>query len=248
MVQRESVFSKIYREKLWGSGSKLEPLSGKGSNADVALPYVNFVQSIISKYKISTVLDVGHGDWVMWRDYKFEDTNYMGVDVAHGLSAQIAKSFGTKNRKFLQISADESLPDADLLLCKDVLQHLSLDDINAFLSQLSKFNYVIICNDISGLVTSLHKARHYLQIRSRFRVLCKFRSPFYSVSFPFNNSNIETGGYRGLDLEDSYFISKFRELELAEKIDFDAEHTDGTKKRILFFKNKKIIRREKNSN
>ena len=51
-----------------------------------------------------------------------------------------------------------------------------------------------------------------------------------------------------MDLEDSYFISKFRELELAEKIDFDAEHTDGTKKRILFFKNKKIIRREKNSN
>jgi hypothetical protein len=242
-VERESVFSKIYLEKLWGSGTEFEPLSGAGSNPDVARPYVNFVQSIIGKFKISTVLDVGHGDWAMWRDYKFEDTNYIGVDVAHGLSAQNTKNFGSKNIQFLQISADYSLPDADLLLCKDVLQHLSLDDIDAFLSQLSRFNYVIICNDISGLITGLHKAKHYLQIRSRFRVLCKFRSPFYSVSFPFNNSNIETGGYRGLDLEGSYFISKFREFELADRIDFDAEHTDGTKKRILFFKNKKIIRR-----
>ena len=37
---------------------------------------------------------------------------------------------------------------ADLLICKDVLQHLSYSNINNIVSQLNKYNYVIIINDI----------------------------------------------------------------------------------------------------
>jgi hypothetical protein len=234
--ESDSIFSKIYREGVWGNGSKDSPFSGSGSNPDIALPYVNFVQKIIDEYKIATVLDVGHGDWAMWRDYKFENTIYTGIDVAKGLSVENTKSFGNKNRKFFEKSALGLLPDADLLLCKDVLQHLSLRDIDIILEKLSKFQYVIICNDINGSITFLKKLRYHMQPKARLKKLRNFQSPFFRSILHLNNSEIVSGGYRRLDLEDPYFSLRFRDFRIVERIDFNAEHTDGTKKRILFFK------------
>ena len=236
----DSIFSKIYKEGVWGDGSKDYPFSGLGSNPDIALPYVNFVKKIIDEYKVATVLDVGHGDWAMWRDYKFEDTIYMGIDVAKGLSAQNTKIFESKNRKFLETSALGSLPDADLLLCKDVLQHLSLRDIDVILEKLSKFQYVIICNDMFGSITFFKKVRYHMQPKARLKKLRHFKSPFFRSILPLNNSEIVSGGYRRLDLEDPYFSLRLRDFSIVERIDFNSEHTDGTKKRILFLKNLNI--------
>ena len=194
------------------------------------------MRKIIDEYKIATVLDVGHGDWAMWRDYKFEDTIYVGIDVAKGLAAQNTKSFGSKNRKFLETSALGPLPDADLLLCKDVLQHLSLRDIDIVLEKLGKFKYVIICNDIYGSITFFKKVRYHMQPQARLKKLRHFKSPFFKSILPLNNSEIVSGGYRRLDLEDPYFSLRFRDFSIVERINFNAEHSDGTQKRILFFK------------
>lgn len=235
------IFWKIYKEGVWGNGSRDYPFSGPGSNPDIALPYVNFVRKIIDEYKIETVLDVGHGDWAMWKDYKFEDLIYTGIDLAKGLSAQNTKILGSKNRKFLETSVLSSLPDADLLICKDVLQHLSLLDIDIILAKLSKFQYIIICNDIYGSKSFLKKFRYHIQPKARLRRISNFNSPFYRSILPLNNSEIISGGYRGLDLEDPYFSLRFRDFSIVERIDFNAVHSNGIKKRILFFKNLKAF-------
>lgn len=64
--------------------------SGEGSNPDFALPYVNFIKQIIDKYKVGSVLDFGHGDWEMWRDYRFENVRYTGLDVVEFLSNELS--------------------------------------------------------------------------------------------------------------------------------------------------------------
>ena len=72
MTDREKeVFANIYKNHVWGDGSPGNPRSGTGSNPDVAKPYVEFVSNAIQSLYISSVLDVGCGDWEMWRDYKF---------------------------------------------------------------------------------------------------------------------------------------------------------------------------------
>ncbi len=44
------------------------------------------------------------------------------------------------------------LPPADLIIVKDVLQHLSNHDIRLFLKQISKYKHVLITNDAVSLL------------------------------------------------------------------------------------------------
>ena len=229
----EDVFTNIYRKGLWKEGD-LTPLSGSGSNPDNSKPYVDFVADNITRLGIKSVLDIGHGDWEMWREYKFENTNYIGVDVAKDLSKSNNDKYGSKKRVFVQVKFQDSYPDAELLLCKDVLQHLSNEDVNNLLLRFSTFKYLIICNAYR-YPTTLTRIQHNLQIRSRIRKILKFQSPMYSPG-PVNNRDIETGGFRTLDITGALFLSKFQNFELIKSLDYKSEQA-GIVKRVLLFKN-----------
>lgn len=237
----ENEFDRIYRLHLWGKGTFKNPLSGPGSNPDNAYVYVNFVEKFIEQEGIESVVDIGHGDWNMWRDYRFENTKYLGFDVVEGLSDLNTRLFGSDSREFRKSSQGFIFPHADLLLIKDVLQHLSFKDIDSIMIQFQKFKYLILCNDIRLNVSILSKIRFILQLRARLRKLGQLSSPFYRVTFPRNNSEILTGDYRSLDLEAPRFASKLAGFELLQRVDFDAEHSKGTKKRILLLINRETL-------
>lgn len=234
--ERESVFTGIYRNKTWGIGTESSPLSGSGSNPDYARSYVNFVSTVISEFGFTSVLDVGHGDWAMWRDYKFENVEYIGVDVAQDISALCQEKFGNETRSFLQIAMSDNLPPADLLICKDVLQHLSSQDIGVLFRKFENFEYVILCNDIHGSIPVWRLMRFKFQLRTRLRKLMRFKNPFYSAFFPHNNLEINSGEYRGLDLEKDPFGHLLRNFEILERIEFTGGHPEGTRNRILFLR------------
>jgi hypothetical protein len=231
---REEIFTDVYQKKLWAGDNSI-PLSGPGSKPDYAKPYVDFVADIVTRLETKSVLDIGHGDWEMWREYKFENTNYIGVDLASDLSESNNKRYGSKNRQFLQIQFQDLLPDAELLLCKDVLQHLSNKDVKNLLLRFSAYKYLIICNDFF-YTSNLAQIKHNLQIRSRIRKILKLKSPFYLPGL-INNRDIETGGYRSLDLTGEFFSSEFQNFELLESVDYKSEHENEMVKRILFFRN-----------
>lgn len=235
MVQKDA-FNKIYEQGTWGSGTSLSPLSGTGSNPDAAKPYVDFVSETIKNIKISSVLDLGHGDWVMWRDYKFEDTQYLGLDVVQKLTTKNMELYGSRNVNFKHISNGETLPKAQLLICKDVLQHLSLLEIREILSQISKYQYVIFCNDIDLNQTFWNTFLYRVQISNRLSRIKNFKSPFYRVKYPFNNSEIETGSYRGIDLETPLFLHYFAKYSLVNKFDFGSTYFGDTFKRVYLWK------------
>jgi hypothetical protein len=215
-------------------------LSGQGSLPNVAKQYVIFVESIIEKYAIESVLDVGHGDWRMWEDFKFENTNYLGIDVADHISESNMLKFGNESRKFVQVSGSDPLPKAELLLCKEVLQHLSNRDIDTLLQQVSKFKYVILCNDRYIDRTWTGKIRFVFQLRKRLSNLLKLKSPFFGVTLPKNNSDISSGEYRGLDLERSNFIERFSGFECLDRFDYNFPKENHIKATVLFFKKLEI--------
>jgi len=233
---KESIFTEIYRNNTWGTGTNHSPLSGSGSNPENARSYVNFVSKVISEFGITSVLDVGHGDWAMWEDYNFDNVKYIGVDVAQDISAQNQDKFGNENRSFWQITMGEKLPGAELLICKDVLQHLSSNDIGVLVEDFGNFKYVILCNDIHGRIPLWRKVRFKFQLRTRIRKLMQFKTPFYPASFPNNNLEIVSGGYRGLDLEREPFSQTLENFEILERVEFIGGHPRGTTNRILFLK------------
>ena len=201
------IFSQIYEKKYWGSKISVGSDSGEGSNPDIALPYVNFIKQIIVKYKVESVLDFGHGDWEMWRDFQFENLRYTGLDVVEFLSIDLSKKYGNADRKFITIDGDSVYPDSDLFICKDVFQHLSSRDIRKIWTKLDKFKLIVLCNDINLEISLPRKIRHFLQIRKRLQCIKARRWPFYYSRILDNNSEILSGEYRALDLENADFLS-----------------------------------------
>jgi SAM-dependent methyltransferase len=202
------VFKNIYENRLWSGANLNIPLSGPGSLPDRAIPYVRFTKEVISNLQITSVLDVGHGDWEMWESYKFEDVRYVGVDVVEGLSNKLEKIYGSATRTFFPIDITNTLPpDADLLICKDTLMHLPNRDIIYFLRNLKKFKYLIICNDVNF------------------------------VSSKLNNYDIKSVEYRGIDLESLPYARNLRRYRLIEKFDYDdRDKSNGYLKRVYLYK------------
>ena len=233
------IFSQIYKNKIWGSKVSIGSDSGEGSNPDTAMPYVNFIKQIIIEYKIKSVLDLGHGDWEMWRDYRFENVEYTGLDVVDYLTRDLSIKYGNSRTKFITINGDSEYPDSDLLICKDVLQHLSNEDIRNIWTKIDKYNLVVFCNDINLEISKLRKIRHFLQIRKRMKCIKARRWPFYFSRIQENNSEIFSGEYRALDLEKADFIS-LNGYRILRKFDFKADQPKGTVKRVLLLQKSQI--------
>ena len=237
-MRNTDVFGSIYKNRTWGDGTEGNPRSGTGSDPINAQIFVHFVRDFITSRKISTVLDVGHGDWEMWKEYSFAEVDYLGLDIAAGLSEEIQAKYGKENRKFQYYDFEGSnLPSADLLICKDVLQHLSSSDCVALLEKMKQFKFLVICNDVYVRESIIFEIRNYLLLGKRLRMLSHFKSPFFAYKRR-NNSNIETGEFRGINLLRRPFVKVLRNFQIIPICDFDAPKLLGIKKRIYLLVNK----------
>lgn len=230
-------FEEIYAKKLWGDGSKV-PLSGGGSKPEVAKPYVDFVKRVIDEYRVSTVLDIGHGDWQMWRDYRFEDVNYLGIDVVPSLSEKNNLKYGSKNVSFISGKISEiNLPDFDLVITKEVFQHLSNEYVTDLVQKLPRTKLLIISNAIH--VKSVGAAIRYLPariaLRSRIRKLLQGKNPFFVVKRR-NNVDIANGEWRAINLEDEPFKSALEKYELVEKFLYLGSNYKGVQQAVYLFR------------
>jgi hypothetical protein len=168
----------------------------------------------------------------MWRDYRFENVKYTGLDVVEFLSKELSIQFGNTNRKFITINTDSEYPDGDLFICKDVFQHLSSRDIKKIWAKIDKYKLLILCNDINSDISIFRRIRHFIQIRKRLQSIKAGRWPFYFSKILQNNSEINSGEYRALDLKNADFLS-LSEYRIIEEFDFKADQPKGTDKRVL---------------
>ena len=142
-MSNAEVFSKIYKEDLWHGGS------GAGSKLENVKEYVEILQKYIDKPEIKTVLDLGCGDWQFSKFLDLSSVSYLGVDVVEYVIESNSSSYSASNIKFISrdITTYE-LPKVDLIICKDVLQHLCNKDVVTILVKIitsSKFS--LITND-----------------------------------------------------------------------------------------------------
>lgn len=144
-------FETIYKYNLWGFGS------GTGSVPMNNGPYMEFIQAFINEHRdIRTALDVGCGDWQISKDVDWKDIHYMGIDVVEEvIQSNIKRYSGEKTRfKVLDLYKDD-IPDADLIIVRDVIHHLSNDKISTMLAKLDKvrYKYLLISGDVNRAPT-----------------------------------------------------------------------------------------------
>ena len=169
-MSNAEVFSKIYKEDLWHGGS------GAGSKLENVKEYVEILQKYIDKPEITTVLDLGCGDWQFSKFLDLSSVSYLGVDVVESVIESNSTSYSASNIKFISrdITTYE-LPKVDLIICKDVLQHLCNKDVVTTLVKIitsSKFS--LITNDFNP-----EKTENKDIDNGDYRCLDLTLSPFY---------------------------------------------------------------------
>jgi SAM-dependent methyltransferase len=135
-----NVFEAIYRVNKWRMGS------GPGSTVEDTAPYREFLSGFLKAYRISSVLDLGCGDWQFSSLIDWSGLQYIGADVSE-TALTSARPHSAPNISFQVLNAiEDPLPSVDLLIAKDVLQHWSNADILGFLPKLDKFRFALITN------------------------------------------------------------------------------------------------------
>ncbi len=100
--------------------------------------------------KIKSVVEMGCGDWQFSKDIDWGGAIYHGFDVVPSVITRNQKAYSRTGVSFHLYSGDPAeLPHADLLIVKDVLQHLSDAKINGVLPHLKRFTYSLITNCVN---------------------------------------------------------------------------------------------------
>lgn len=174
----ERKFTSIYERNLWSSE---ESRSGTGSTLDSTTNIRKELPSLFAKYGVQTVFDGACGDF-NWMQHVLanSDVHYTGGDVVRPLIRELSK-FESPKIKFVHFDLVQQIPpEADLMILRDVLFHLSYGDSRVVLE-----NY--LASGIPLLLTTTHD----------------------SASTDFENTDIHTGHFRLIDLfSQPYFFSR----------------------------------------
>jgi hypothetical protein len=145
-------FAQTYRYALWGKIESDQFFSGRGSLEKFATPYIEWLTGFINEHNVGTVVDLGCGDFRIGRQIcSAVSVNYVGVDIVPDLIRYNQSQFESERLSFkcANIIEDE-LPDGELCLIRQVLQHLSNDQISSVLTNCAKYSYLVITEGVYG--------------------------------------------------------------------------------------------------
>jgi SAM-dependent methyltransferase len=165
--ERVEAFRRHYEtsESHWGRHS------GGGSDPYWNIDYRSFLERFIALNDIRTVVDIGCGDWQFSRFINFSGVRYYGFDVVESVISQNRALYSSENISFDAMPVDlDGVPSADLLIMKDVLQHLPDAEI----------------------------MRHKRELFSRYP-RCLLSNSYHKLHTP-RNIDVSYGGFRSLDL------------------------------------------------
>ncbi len=138
----KGIFESIYDRAIWGGGS------GSGSDFHNTILYAAYVQHLMEKYSVESVVDIGCGDWRFTKYLDFDGRQYHGVDIVASVISTNIQNHANNNIHFETGNASEfNIPKCDLLLCKDVLQHLSNDNVSSILKSSVVATHALFTND-----------------------------------------------------------------------------------------------------
>ncbi|GAC1352083.1 MAG: hypothetical protein NVS3B20_06610 [Polyangiales bacterium] len=170
------VFNKIYDEAAWGRNDAGVGFSGTGSTLTATTVYRAYLQAFLKEHDVKSVVDAGCGDWEFSHAVDWSGIDYKGYDVVSSLIEKDTKSYGAPNIHFYTANIlEDPLPAADLLVCKNVLQHLSNRDVTTFLGKLSKYKHVLLTD---GVDNSTLSSDNYDIVEGKYRPLDLTKPPF----------------------------------------------------------------------
>lgn len=144
-MSRKETFEYIYDNELWG-GKNDTFYSGDGSHIPSFVEsYSIFIKKFIKEHNIKSVCDLGCGDFYVASQWIEDKYQYIGIDIVKQMIEHHNQKYATPTRNFLCLDiVDDDLPQAELCIIRQVLQHLSNDEIIKILEKVKQYKYVLI--------------------------------------------------------------------------------------------------------
>ena len=135
----KEIFEHIVRHKKWKKST-----CGPGSTIGYTQNIREKLKPLLIKHNIKSMFDAPCGDysWMSMINVQ-EVVNYSGGDIVEFMIEDNKKNYPTVNFKVFDLTVD-SIPDVDLLFCRDLLLHLSFSDIDQVFSNISRSNVKFI--------------------------------------------------------------------------------------------------------
>jgi SAM-dependent methyltransferase len=123
----ETVFTDIYRRRAWPG---TESVSGPGAEFAQTRTLSAALPRLLLELRVSTVLDLPCGDFHWMSSVDLGGASYVGADIVEDLVASNAQRYTKPGIEFRRLDLlKDPFPDADLLICRDCLVHLSFRDV-----------------------------------------------------------------------------------------------------------------------
>ena len=130
------VFSEIYHTNAWRDP---ESVSGRGSTLARTQVIMSQLPLLLQELRAETLLDAACGDFNWMRHVDLGRVNYIGVDVVSDLIRRNRQLYHDERRTFVELDiTKDPLPQADVVLCRDCLIHLSFRSIAAVLTNFKR--------------------------------------------------------------------------------------------------------------
>lgn len=143
-------FNRIYSEGVWGRGVGGKGTSGSGSTLEITREYRAYLEDFIRKHRVRSIVDAGCGDWSFSSAIDWGGASYLGVDIASDVIEANRSKHQKRGVTFQVGDITAELPPADLLISKDVLQHLPDALVHKFITnnlKKGKYKWVLLTND-----------------------------------------------------------------------------------------------------
>jgi len=210
----EAIFTEIYEKKLWGTADDgRKYCSGAGTVDENASQYISVLQDFIQKKDIQHVFEIGCGDFSIMSSVlaPFENLKYTGADIVKNVVTHLNSTYANEQIQFIHMNAIENTeyPTADLCVIRQVLQHLSNQQIMDILQKLKPYKYVIITEHIPlhpQIKNGDKSANGYIRLQNRQTSGIFLDAPPFSLycqpllSYPYNDVDYHKQTVAGLML------------------------------------------------
>ncbi len=114
---------------------------------------------LLNKFNISKLLDAPCGDFNWFQHVTLRaDISYVGGDIVDEMISSLNFNWGTSLRTFTVLDVvHDTLPSVDLWLCRDLIFHLTNDEIFKVLNNFvnSDIHYLLITSHLGDQVSNV---------------------------------------------------------------------------------------------
>lgn len=143
----EKIFTDIYKTNHWESR---ETVSGPGSEIRNTQRMRQEFSALIKRFGITCIADAPCGDLNWMRHVDIGACRYIGFDIVQELIEWNKRLFGA-TREFRHLNLIENIIDkVDLIICRDMLAHLTYDQIFTVLRNFKKSGskYILVTTNV----------------------------------------------------------------------------------------------------